>query len=218
MIDPVSSFPWETLIIVAGPVTASLGAVAAKGRYDLKRDQQRADRKDKAAQAARRQQAFTDLLLTARVALRNYRTIRIAYVTHLFSDPALKVALERTDAVTEDLQRAVALVEYVAPDARAAAKTVNDTAAKVVQMYSERSLEIRLTSSASVAPTEPFDIDAAQAALAQLSAAIDAFLDAVHRPRPAAKTSPSRLRGLTQALTAIVPASAAARRGGDAAG
>ncbi len=35
---PVSSFPWETLIIVAGPVTASLGAVFAKGHYDLKRD------------------------------------------------------------------------------------------------------------------------------------------------------------------------------------
>lgn len=179
----MSSFPWGTLIIVAGPVTASLGAVVAKGHYDLKRDQRRAGRKDVAAQAARRQQAFTDLLMAARVALRNYRTIRIAYVTNLFGDPALKAALERTDAVTEDLQRAVAVVEYIAPDVRAAAKRVNDTAASVVYIYSERSLELRVASTpTSAGPAKSFDIDATQAALAELTAAIDAFLNAAQPP------------------------------------
>jgi hypothetical protein len=63
--------------------TASLGAVVAKGHCDLRRDRQRADRKDLVGLAPRRQDAFTDLLLTVCVALRNYRTIRIAYVTNL---------------------------------------------------------------------------------------------------------------------------------------
>jgi hypothetical protein len=212
----VSGFPWGTLIIVAGPVTASLGAVVAKGHYDLRRDRQRADRKDLVGQAARRQDAFTDLLLTARVALRNYRTIRIAYVTNLFSDPALKAALERTDAVTEDLQRAVAVVEYVAPDVRIAAKRVNDAAASVVYIYSERSLELRLaTALTSPGPAGSFDIGAAQSAIAEFTTAIDAFLDAAHLPRPDARTSRSPVRRIARSLKAILPATAAARDGGD---
>ncbi len=111
------------------------------------------------------------------------------------------------------------MAEYIAPDVRAAAKRVNDAAASVVYIYSERSLELRLASSpTSAGPAKSFDIDAAQSALADFTTAIDVFLDAAHLPRPAAKTSRSRLRRLARSLTAIVPTVAAARHGGDGGG
>jgi hypothetical protein len=197
MIRTVSTFPWGDLILVAGPLAGSLGAIALKSRGDLKRDRQRAEHRQQVRQAERQRQVHTALLLKARVAVKNYRTLRIAYTTSLFGDPSLKVTLERTDAITEDLQLAVARVESEGTLLAPAAGVINDAAFKIIDMYSRRSLDLRLMTPAA---GQPFDIEAAENAIEDLTKAINVFTDelgAVASREPAVpRQAPDRSRSI----------------------
>lgn len=182
MIWGVSQFPWTTLITVAGPLVAALGTVGLRDRHDLKRDQQRAEQQRHDEQAAQRQQAYTDLMTTARRVVRSLRQVRIAHTGDLLDDAGVRPVFERTDAISDDLGQAVALVEYLGSDvARERAQAIFNAAGKAGDIFSARSLALYEARRARTR-LGPFDPEPASEAIAELDQAIDAFITAVRQP------------------------------------
>ncbi len=106
---------WTTLITAVATVTASLGAIWLKGRYDDRAQARQAADARAAAREDQQRQAYGDLVTTARLALRNFRQLRIAYTAAAPDIPAVKDALSQTDSLAAEMNKANGSLNSSAP-------------------------------------------------------------------------------------------------------
>jgi hypothetical protein len=193
---PGMAFPWDTLITAGFPVGGTLGGVWLKGHQDTDLDRRQATQAAEAAQAQKQQAAYTDLVVTARQALRNRRQLRLAYAADTPDEPEVREAFSQSGRHADKLNRAAATVEIVdSAAARVAVKAVYDNAKEVSEFYQHRSLTLAVVERNVGIPRGTgvigFDSAEAQRLCDALADAVDSFITAV-RPEPTNAGRPSR--------------------------
>jgi hypothetical protein len=176
------AFPTDALIVALFAGTSSgLGVAWLNNLYENRR----ATRASTDARAGRQRDAYADLIVAARLALRNARQMRILYERtggEIPDDPTIRSVLASADSVATDLNKATAIVALVgSDDARAHAKTVLDAAASAAGLYQERSRRLANAKGRDLAKARGEIFDAAEAAVRcqSLDDAIEAFVGAV---------------------------------------
>ncbi len=186
-------FPWDNLITAVSTLAAGIGAGIGgawlRGRSDGRRD----DRAVEAARTDRQREAYAALVTTARVALRNFRQLGIAYGMDRTSDPDAAKFLAETDAIATDLTHAIGTVELLGSSrARKYAKDVYDKAKACANPYQTRSASLAVAERllGTRRPSRslvPFDAATSSALCDALADAVESFIDAV-RPELGADT------------------------------
>ena len=83
---------------------------------------------------------------TARLALRNFRQLRIAYIADAPDIPAAKEALSQTASLAADMNQAVAVAELADyPDGRHRASVIYRTPTNCADLFQERELVLAAT-------------------------------------------------------------------------
>jgi hypothetical protein len=173
----MTAIVWTTLITAVATVSASLGAVWIKSRYDDRTQARQATEAGAGAASDRRRDAYADLVRMARLVLEEGRRQ---------GDDAER----RPDAPFDSrklydlLAQSVPLVELIGSQlARSHAEVVHDKAKAVLDWYTSVSDTQNLYmigydgKSDKLPPT--FDPDVGKAATLALDAAIDSFVDSV---------------------------------------
>lgn len=181
---PHMAFSWDNLISAAagvvGGIGGGVGTTWLRGRYDDRRDR----RATAATQADRRRDAYADLVKTARLALRNFRQLRLAYAASTPDTPEVTEAFTRAGGLAEDLNRAAAVAEILGSDnARTQARAVYDHAkacGDFYQTYSITLAEVQRNLGTKI-PVAEFDAGKAAKLCDDLADAIDAFAEAVRQ-------------------------------------
>ena len=109
----MSTIVLTTLITAVATVTASHGAVWIKSHYDDRAQGRQAEQNRETAGEEQHRQAYGELVKTARLALRNFRHLSLAYGAGTPDIPAVNDAISQTASVAADLNQAAALVELV---------------------------------------------------------------------------------------------------------
>ncbi|HUC26535.1 MAG TPA: hypothetical protein VMA73_27855 [Streptosporangiaceae bacterium] len=184
------TFPWDNLISaaagVAGGLGGGLGSVWLKARYDGK--QARQERADAKADAVT--DSYASLVVTARLAARNMRQLRIWYgaAPGAVLDAAMPPVMQRGDELATELNQAAAVVQLTGTEkARIAAGKLIDAAREVSAVFQERSELIRDAEAkqAQRSRLAPFDSDGADALIDAVQAATDEFITAVRTEKRA---------------------------------
>jgi len=187
---PTVAFPWDNLISAAagvvGGLGGGLGSVWLKARYDGKRARQ--EQADAKADAVT--DSYASLVVTARLAARNMRQVRIWYSAPAAAllDAAMLPVMQRGDDLVNELNRAAAVVQLTGTEkARIAAGKLIDAARDVSAVFQERS---ELMRDADAKPAErsrlaPFESDGADAMIDAVQAATDEFITAVRTEKRA---------------------------------
>ena len=125
----MSPIVWTTLITAVATVTAALGAVWIKGHFDDRAQARQAEQARTAAQSDQRRQAYGELVTTARLALRNFRQLGLAYAAKTPDIPAVNEAFSQAASLAADMNKAAALAELVgSPSGRKHARAIYDKA------------------------------------------------------------------------------------------
>jgi hypothetical protein len=190
----MSTIVWTTLITAVATVTAALGAVWIKGHYDDRTQVRQAQESLSAAQTDRRRQAYGELVMAARLALRNFRQLTFAYAVGTPDVSAVKDALSQTDSLTANVYQAAALTEIIASaDGRRRARSIHDKTRDCADLFRSQELLSAIwpdlavdKNLSSLSPKEirketPFDREEAKGHCDQLAAAIDQFIEAVNQ-------------------------------------
>jgi len=188
------TFPWSTLITAAFTAGGVLGGAWLKGWQDTNREQRQAEQATESARAQKQQEAYADLVVTARQALRNLRQLRLAYAVDTPDEPAVQEAFSQSGRLADELNRATATVEIVgSTPPRTAAKAVYDSAKEVGDFYQARSLALVAAERRIGVPRGSgllsFDADKAQTLCDALSDAFDNFITAVRHEHPDAESA-----------------------------
>jgi hypothetical protein len=189
----MSAFPWTTLITAGAPVIASLGTVWIKGRYDDRAQARQAEQNRSAAREDQQQQAYGELVKTARLALRNFRQLRLAYMADTPDIPAVKEAFSQTASLATDMNKAAVLAELVgSAGGRQHARAIYDKARACAGVFQSRELILAAIPNTVTAKllgpafpegfskAIPFDAGKAKDLCDELEAAIDQFIEAVN--------------------------------------
>ena len=181
----MSTTVWTTLITAVATVTAALGAVWIKGHYDDRTQVRQAQESRSAARQDQQRQAYGDLVKTARLALRNFRQLLLAYATDTPDIPAVKEAFNQTAALAADMNQAAAVAELVgSPSGRRHAKAIYDKARSCADLFQTREFILAAAPNSipgrlygnfipgGIAKTIPFDADDARIRCDELEAAI----------------------------------------------
>jgi hypothetical protein len=137
----MSAFPWTTLITARAPVIASLGAVWIKGRYDDRAQARQAMQSRTATRENQQRQAYGDLVKTARLALRNFRQLNLAYAANTPDIPAVQQAFSQAASLAADVNQAVAAAELVgSPSGRKHARAIYDKAKACTGLFQSHEL------------------------------------------------------------------------------
>jgi len=186
--DRVVNTEWATVIAALGGsfigAMATLGGGWVKGHYDVEREQRQAERTSSDASTERRRQAYAHLVATARAVLRNQRQLQHAYVLDQSADPEVREVSNHGSELIDALTEAVALIEIVGPaTARAGAAMIFDTAKATGDIFVARSLELMAAQRRKrrASKLSDFDVDAVATSTAELSGAIDAFINEARR-------------------------------------
>jgi hypothetical protein len=188
----MSVFPWITLITAGAPVIASLGAVWIKGRYDDRAQARQAEHNRSGAREDQQQQAYGELVMTARLALRNFRQLRLAYMADTSDIPAVNEAFSQAASLAADMNRAAALAELVgSPGGRQHARAIYDKARACADVFQCHELILAAVPNTitgkligpalpeGFSKAIPFDAARAKGLCDELEAAIDQFIEAV---------------------------------------
>lgn len=188
----MSAFPWTTLITAGAPVIASLGAVWIKGRYDDRAQARQAEQNRSAAWEDQQHQAYGELVKTARLALRNFRQLRLAYMADTPDIPAVKETFSQTTSLAADMNQAAALAELVgSPGGRQHARAIYDKARACADIFQSHELILAavpntvtgkllgLAFPGGISKAVPFDAGRAKGLCDELEVAIDQFIEAV---------------------------------------
>jgi hypothetical protein len=142
---------WTTLITATATVTASLGAVWIKSHFD-DRTQARQTKQNRAtAREEQQRQAYGELVKTARLALRNFYQLCMAYRADAPNIPAVEQAFSQTASLAADLNQAAALAELAGtPNGRQHARTIYDKARECAELFQAQELVF-----AANPPTDP---------------------------------------------------------------
>ncbi len=145
-------------------------------------------------QADRRRQAYGELVMAARLALRNFRQLTFAYAVGTPDVSAVKDALSQTDSLTANVYQAAALTEIIASaDGRRRARSIHDKTRDCADLFRSQELLSAIwpdlavdKNLSSLSPEEirketPFDREEAKGHCDQLAAAIDQFIEAVNQ-------------------------------------
>ena len=92
----MSTIVLTTLITAVATVSAALGAVWIKGHYDDRAQARQAVQNRATAREDQQRQAYGDLVRTARLALRNFRQLILAYAANTPDIPAVNDAFAQT--------------------------------------------------------------------------------------------------------------------------
>jgi hypothetical protein len=187
---PTVAFPWDNLISAAagvvGGLGGGLGSVWLKARYDGK--QARQEQADAKADAVN--DSYARLVVTARLAARNMRQVRIWYsaAPGEVPDAAMLPVMQRGDELANELNQAAAVVQLTGTEkARIAAGKLIDAARDVSAVFQERSELIRDKDAkpAQRARVAAFDSEGADALIDAVQAATDEFITAVRTEKRA---------------------------------
>lgn len=184
---------WTTLITAGATVSAALGAVWIKGHYDERAQARQAEQNRTTAREDQQRQAYGELVKTARLALRNFRQLVLAYAANTPDIPAVNEAFSQAASLAADMNQAAALAELVgSPGARKQARAIYDKARACANHFQIRELLL------AAVPNTPagklfagaypegfgkafrFDAKKAEALCNELEAAIDDFIEAVN--------------------------------------
>jgi hypothetical protein len=187
---PTVAFPWDNLISAAagvvGGLGGGLGSVWLKARYDGKRARQ--EQADAKADAVT--DSYASLVVTARLAARNMRQVRIWYGAAPGAQPdaATLLVMQRGDELANELNQAAAVVQLTGTEkARIAAGKLIDAARDVSAVFQERSELVRDTDAKPAQRTRlaAFDSEGADALIGAVQTATDEFITAVRTEKRA---------------------------------
>jgi hypothetical protein len=197
----MSAIVWTTLITAVATISASLGAVWIKSHYDDRAQARQAQQNRSIAREDQQRQAYGDLVKTARLELRNFRQLGLAYVADTPDIPAVNEAISQAASLAADMNQAAALVELVgSPGVRKQARAIDDKAGACAVYFQFRELFLAATANTTVGkliagaiplrfrkelPSDarellPFDAEKAGALCNGLEAAIDQFIEAAN--------------------------------------
>jgi hypothetical protein len=187
---PTVAFPWDNLISAAagvvGGLGGGLGSVWLKAQHDGK--QARQERADAKADAVT--DSYASLVVTARLAARHMRQVRIWYSTApgALPDAVMPPVMQRGDELANELNQAAAVVQLTGTEkARIAAGKLVDAARDVSAVFQERSELMRDTDAKPAQRSRPatFDSEGADALIDAVQAATDEFITAVRTEKRA---------------------------------
>lgn len=177
----MSVFPWQVLITGATGVLGAIGGAGVTGWLGLSREKYRIIGEAAVVENKYRDKIAAELVVVARLALRNFRQTRVAYglgernVNDELRAEIIAV-LERGEVIAEDINRACVTVEiHGSAEARVKTQAIYAGAAAIGKVFQERNEALRAKKLLQQLP--PFDEDAANAALAELADAITSFID-----------------------------------------
>lgn len=189
----MSDIVWTTLITAVATVTASLGAVWFKGHYDDRTQARQAEERRSAARQDQQRQAYGDLVKTARLALRNFRQLGLAYAVGTPDTPAVTEAFTQAASLAADMNQAAAVAELVgSPGGRRHARVIYDKAKACADLFQGHELILAALPNTSVGKlfgaalpggigkAIPFDASRAGALCDELAAAIDEFIESAN--------------------------------------
>ena len=189
----MSTIVWTTLITAVATVSASLGAVWIKSHFDDRSQARQAAETRTAAQDDRRLEAYGELVKTARLALRNFRQLVLAYAANTPEIPAVNEAFAQAASLAAGMNQAAALAELAAPPGlRKQVRTIYDKAKECADFFQFHELFLAAASDTPVgklfAGMYPggfqkaggFNVKGAEALCDALEAAIDQFIDTVN--------------------------------------
>jgi hypothetical protein len=191
----MTAIVWTTLITAVATVSAALGAVWIKGYYDDRAQARQAEENRTIAREDQERQAYGELLKTARLALRNFRQLHVAYLADAPNIPAVEEAFSQTASLAADMNQAAALAELVgSPSGRQHARAIYDKARACADMFQGYELFLAAVpftdpvTGKRLGPVYPggtgkarvFDEAKVNALSAELEAAIDQFIEAVN--------------------------------------
>ena len=193
----MTAIVWTTLITAGATVSAALGAVWIKGHYDDRAQARQAKQNRTTAREDQQRQAYGELVKTARLALRNFRQLTLAYAANTPDIPAVNEAFTQTASLAVDMNQAAALAELVgSPAGRKHARAIYDKAKACANLFQIRELLLAAMPNtpvgklfASTLPegfwkaipleTRKAEAKKAEALSDELEAAIDEFIEAV---------------------------------------
>lgn len=189
----MSTIVWTTLITAAATVTGSLGGIWIKARYDNQAQARQAEQSRAAARIDQQRQAYGELVKTARLALRNFRQLNLAYAAKTPDIPAVQEAFSQTASLAAEMNQAVAVAELVgSPEGRKHARAIYDKARTCADLFQSHELYSAAVADSPLgkafAPIFPggmekwVSFNAAEAASVcdELAAAIDEFIEAAN--------------------------------------
>jgi hypothetical protein len=192
----MSTIVLTALITATATVTASLGAVLINAYYGNKAQARQATQNRIAARGDQQRQAYGELVRTARLALRNFRQLGLAYAANTPDIPAVNEAFSQSASLAADMNQTAALAELVgSPGARKQARAIYDKARTCADFFQNRELILaalpdttlgRLFSPVAsavpggIANMVPFNAEKADALCGELATAIDQFIEAVN--------------------------------------
>ena len=106
---PRMAIPWDTLIATAAGIIGALGGAGVNGHYSVSRERRAADRADTASRDERQRDAYANLVVAARAALRNFQRLHLAYLAKTPDIPEVTEALGEAGPIGADLSRAAAI-------------------------------------------------------------------------------------------------------------
>jgi hypothetical protein len=192
----MTAIVWTTLITAGATVSAALGAVWIKSHYDERAQVRQATQNRTVAREDQQRQAYGELVKTARLALRNFRQLGLAYAANTPDIPAVNEAFSQAASLAADMNQAAALAELIgSPSGRQHARAIYDKARACADNFQIRELILaalpdttvgKLLSPAlsafpgGIGKAMPFDAGKAKVLCDELEAAIDQFIEAAN--------------------------------------
>jgi hypothetical protein len=173
------AFDWGNLTAAAAGVIGALGGAGITGLLANRREDAAAYRALDAAETDRKREAYAELLVTARAALRGFRQLSIAYWADAPDIPQVNDVISQASALASELSHAAAIAELIgSADTRQSAREIYAKARKCADMYQSWAIGVAMV------PNEQaraqFDIAKAQKRCDELEAAINTFADIAH--------------------------------------
>jgi hypothetical protein len=138
-------------------------------------------------------QAYGELVTAARLALRNFRQLRIAYTAGAPDIQAVKDALSQTDSLAAEMNKATALAELVGfPSGCKHAREIYEKAKACADLFRGHDLSLAAAPSTTkekllspaipggIGKAIPFDAGKAKVLCDELAVAIDQFIEAAN--------------------------------------
>ena len=171
------SFPWDNLITATSVLVAGIGGGAAGAWLRGRSDQRRDDRAAETAHMDRQREAYAALVTTARLALRNFRQLKLAYVAGTPDVPAVRDAFSQAASLSEDLNRVTVVAEMLgSAQARQCAKAIYDKAKACGDLYQAHELKL---AGMRRGGSDSFDAGKADTLCGDLDQAVTAFIDVI---------------------------------------
>jgi hypothetical protein len=194
----MTAIVWTALITGGATVSASLGTVWIQGHYANRAQARQAQQNRTTIREDQQRQAYGELVKTARLALRNFRQLGLAYAANTPDIPAVNEVFTQTASLAAEMNQAAALAELIgSPAGRKHARAIYDKAKACANLYQARELFLAAVPNTPVGKllagelpegfwkgisleTRKAEAKRAEAICDELEAAIDRFIEAAN--------------------------------------